>query len=126
MSNSTSASTNLNVQFYDNENYHDICENILNINKNLIHDYLKELNEIPKDLDNKIDNKIIELKRISQSKEKKNKKLIRDTVKNIVIKEYKTNVKIKYNRIWNSVLIKSLNIKPITTIRNDDYINFYD
>ena len=63
---------------------------------------------------------------ISQSKEKKNKKLNSETVRNIVIIEYKNNVTNKRNKIWNNVLIKSLNINPITTLRNNDYIKFYD
>ena len=37
-----------NTQFYDNEKYYDIYENILNVNKNYIQEYLKELNEILK------------------------------------------------------------------------------
>ena len=59
MSNSISESRDLNAQFYDNENYDDIYENILNINKNYFQEYLKELNEIPKYLDKRIDNKIV-------------------------------------------------------------------
>ena len=54
---------------------------------------------------------------ISHSKEKKNKKLNRETVRNTVIKEYETNVTNKYNRIWNNVLIKTLNIKSIITYK---------
>ena len=83
----------------DNEKYYDIYENILNVNKKYIQEYLNELNVIPKDLDKRIDNKIVELQMISQSKEKKNKKLNRETVRNIVIKEYKTNVTNKRNKI---------------------------
>ena len=40
---------------------------------------------IPNDLVKQIDNKIIELQRISQSKEKTNKKLNRETVRNLLI-----------------------------------------
>ena len=37
MTDQNSAKDNIeNTQFYDNENYDDICENILNINKNYI------------------------------------------------------------------------------------------
>ena len=39
---------------------------------------------IPNDLVKQIDNKIIELQRISQSKEKTNKKLNRETVINLL------------------------------------------
>ena len=56
---------------------------------------------IPNDLDKQIDNKIIELQRISQSKEKKNKKLNRETVRNILIKEYIDSITNKYNCEWN-------------------------
>ena len=115
-----------NIKFYDNEKYYDIFENILNVNKNYIQEYIKELNEILKDLDKKIDNKIVELQMIFQSKGKKNKKLKREYIRNILIKEYKTNVTNKRNKIWNNVLINSLNINPITTLTNNDYINFYD
>ena len=38
---------------------------------------------IPNDLVKQIDNKMIELQRISQSKEKTNKKLNRETVRNL-------------------------------------------
>ena len=37
------------IQFYDNKQYYDIYENIINVNKNYIQEYQKELNEIPKD-----------------------------------------------------------------------------
>ena len=50
---------------------------------------------------NKLIIKIIELQRISQSKEKKNKKLNRETVRNILIKEYKDSITNKYNYEWN-------------------------
>ena len=81
---------------------------------------------IPNDLDKQIDNKIIELQRISQSKEKKNKKLNRETVRNILIKEYIDSITNKYNCEWNKSICIYLNIKQITTLTNDDYINFYD
>ena len=127
MTDQNSADDNIqNTQFYDNEKYYDIYENILTVNKNYIQEYLKELNVIRKDLDKRIDNKIVELQMISQSKEKNNKKLNREYIRNILIKEYKTNITNKRNKRWNNVLIKSLNINPITTITNDDYINFYD
>ena len=92
----------------------------------ILKNILKKLNTIPKDLDKRIDNKIVELQTISQSIEKKNKKLNREYIRNILIKEYKTNVTNKRNKIWNYVLIKSLHINSITTLRNIDYIKFYD
>ena len=52
---------------------------------------------IPNDLDKQIDNKIIELHRISQFKEKKNKKLNREIVKNILVNEYKDSIINIYN-----------------------------
>ena len=99
MTDQNSADDNIqNTQFYDNEKYYDIYENILTVNKNYIQEYLKELNVIRKDLDKRIDNKIVELQMISQSKEKNNKKLNREYIRNILIKEYKTNVTNKRNK----------------------------
>ena len=71
MSNSSSASTNLNVQFYDNEKYDNICDTILYYNKILIQNYQNKLNKIPDDLEKRINNKIVELQRISQSKKRR-------------------------------------------------------
>ena len=80
------------VQFYDNVNYDNLCNNILNINKNYIQKYVNELNEIPKDLDKQIDDKFIKLQRTIQSanddsKEKKGKKISREYIRNILMKE---------------------------------------
>ena len=47
-------------------------------------------------------------------------------MRNILIKDYKTNVTNKRTRIWNNELIITLNINLITTLTNDDYVNFYD
>ena len=59
MSNSTSTSTNYNIQFYDNEQYDFICDKILYYNKILIQNYQNKLNKIPDDLDKRFDNKIV-------------------------------------------------------------------
>ena len=53
------------IQFYDNEKYDNICDTILYYSKILIQNYQNELNMIPNDLDKQIDNKIVELQRIS-------------------------------------------------------------
>ena len=94
--------------------------------KYLFQNYQNELNKIPNDFDKQIDNKIIELQKISQSKEKKNKKLNRQTVRNILVNEYKDSITNKYNCEWNKSLCINLNINQITTLTNDVYINFYD
>ena len=44
MSNSSSALTDLNAQFYDNEKYDNICDTILYYNKIIIQHYQNELN----------------------------------------------------------------------------------
>ena len=53
------------IQFQDNEKYDNICDTILYYSKILIQNYQNELNMIPNDLDKQIDNKIVELQRIS-------------------------------------------------------------
>ena len=77
---------------------------------------------IPNDLDIQIDNIFIELQNSKENKKKFNK----DYVRNRLIKKYKDNIKNKYNYDWNISLSKYLNIKPITIISNNDYINFYN
>ena len=47
MTNSTSKSTNLNVQFYANKTYDNICNTILYYNKILIKNYRNLFNKIP-------------------------------------------------------------------------------
>ena len=64
------------IQFYDNEKYDNICDTIIYYYKILIQNYQNKLNMIPNDLDKQIDNKIIELQRISQSKNRKLRNLI--------------------------------------------------
>ena len=123
MTNQNSTVDNIeNIQFYDNEKYDSICNTILYYNKILIQNYQNELNMISKDLDKQIDNKIIELQNSKENKKKFN----RDYIRNILINKYKDDITNKYNHDWNISLCKYLNIKPITTISNNDYINFYD
>ena len=76
MNNLTSASINSNMQFYDNENYDDICENILNITKKYIQEYLKELNEIPKDLDKNLIKQLLNYKELFNLNKRRIKNLI--------------------------------------------------
>ena len=111
-----------NIQWYDNEKYDSICDTILFYNKIYIQNYQNELNMIPNDLDIQIDNIFIELQNSKENKKKFNK----DYVRNRLIKKYKDNIKNKYNYDWNISLSKYLNIKPITIISNNDYINFYN
>ena len=121
MSNSTSTSTNLNVQFYDDEKYDNICDTILYYNKIYIQNYQNELNMIPNNLDKQSDTKIIELQNSNETK-----KFNRYYFRNILIKEYKGSIKYKYNHDWNKSLFIYLNIIPLSTLKYDDYINFYD
>ena len=76
MNNLTSSSINSNMQFYDNENYDDICENILNITKKYIQEYLKELNEIPKDLDKNLIKQLLNYKELFNLNKRRIKNLI--------------------------------------------------
>ena len=123
MSDQNSLGDNIkNIQFYDKEKYESICDTILYYNKILIQNYQNELNMIPNDLDKQIDNKIIVLQNFKENKKKFN----RDYVKNILIKKYKVDITNKYNHDWNKSLCIYLNIKPITTLTNNDFINFYD
>ena len=94
MSDQNSLGDNIkNIQFYDKEKYESICDTILYYNKILIQNYQNELNMIPNDLDKQIDNKIIELQNSKVNKKRFN----RDTVRNILIKEYKDSITNKYN-----------------------------
>ena len=116
----------LQIVNYEKEQHDYIFKNMLNSNKIFIKNYQEKLNKIPIDLDQKVEDKFIELQRnIEFNNVEKSKKFCREYVRKILIKEYTDYITIECNKTWNDELIRSLNIKPITTRSNDVYVNFY-
>ena len=115
MKNSTEMARNsVSVCYVDNYDF----QNIINIHKQFIQYYQLDINTISVDFEKRVD-KVIEL-------EKKGViNINRELLRNQIIKEYKDNITKDYNKKWNDLIIKSLNILPITSLTNDDYVNFY-